>query len=206
MDEKIKSTVYKIKLLAEQNPEFYQEDTDCTLKIRVFSETMSVEAECPAETGATLTLKLPQIRPWSPEDPFLYDVEYTLQNRKGEILDRVRGYAGLRKIHIEHGQVYLNNKVLFQRLVLDQGVRHIALPPAPFVEEPAEVVGLGVHRALVVAVRDDVKVLVPGEEMIHVDELLLPRPEGEVVDEVVVAVPGRPHHMAVEHAHGMAAV
>ena len=25
MDEKIKSTVHKIKLLAEQNPEFYQE-------------------------------------------------------------------------------------------------------------------------------------------------------------------------------------
>lgn len=113
------------------DPEFYQEDTDCTLKIRVFSETMSVEAECPAETGATLTLKLPQIRPWSPEDPFLYDVEYTLQNRKGEILDRVRGYAGLRKIHIEHGQVYLNNKVLFQRLVLDQGFYEDGIWTAP---------------------------------------------------------------------------
>jgi len=103
------------------DPEFYTADSACTLKIRVTANGRSSEAECKAETGAALTVKVPEIRPWSPADPFLYDVEYTVLNADGKVIDRVAGYAGLRKIHIANGKVFLNGKPIFQRLVLDQG-------------------------------------------------------------------------------------
>jgi beta-galactosidase/beta-glucuronidase len=39
----------------------------------------------------------------------------------GKVVDSVKSYAGLRKFHIESNRCYLNNKPIFQRLVLDQG-------------------------------------------------------------------------------------
>lgn len=57
---------------------------------------------------------------WSPGDPNLYDVEFTLF-RENEILDQVQSYFGMRKVSIENGNVLLNNVPLYQRLLLDQG-------------------------------------------------------------------------------------
>ena len=62
---------------------------------------------------------------WSPEHPSLYTLQLTLQQsiQKGQsvVLDQVTTYAGMRKIHIADGKIYLNNKRLFQALSLDQG-------------------------------------------------------------------------------------
>lgn len=57
---------------------------------------------------------------WSPEDPFLYDIQVIA----GE--DRVRSYAAMRKISVEKdgngiARMFLNNRPYFQRGVLDQG-------------------------------------------------------------------------------------
>lgn len=57
---------------------------------------------------------------WSPEHPNLYDIQFRLI-RKGEIIDEVAGYFGMRKVSIEDGKLCLNNRPYFQRLVLDQG-------------------------------------------------------------------------------------
>lgn len=57
----------------------------------------------------------------SPESPFLYDLEYKVLDKNGNIIDEVNGYAGMRKVHIEGNKIYLNNKPYYQRLVLDQG-------------------------------------------------------------------------------------
>ena len=57
---------------------------------------------------------------WSPDRPELYDVEVVLSSR-GEELDRVQTYFGLRKVEVRGGKVYLNNCPVYQRLVLDQG-------------------------------------------------------------------------------------
>ena len=70
-------------------------------------------------TGST-TLDIPNPRPWSPEDPFLYDLRFELIDGE-EVIDTVHSYAGLRKFHIEGNKLYLNNKPIFLRFVLDQG-------------------------------------------------------------------------------------
>lgn len=57
---------------------------------------------------------------WQLNRPALYDV--TLELRDGEkVLDRVRTYFGFRKISIENGRFYLNNRPVYLKFVLDQG-------------------------------------------------------------------------------------
>lgn len=58
---------------------------------------------------------------WSPENPFLYDLVYQVKDQQGNIIDEVKSYAGMRKVHTADGIFYLNNEPYFQRLVLDQG-------------------------------------------------------------------------------------
>ncbi len=60
-------------------------------------------------------------RRWSPEDPFLYDLEITLVDAGGVVADRVLSYAGLRSVAIAGQAMLLNGEPIFQRLVLDQG-------------------------------------------------------------------------------------
>jgi len=57
---------------------------------------------------------------WSVENPYLYDLEFVLVKNE-EIKDRVMSYCGFRTLKIENGKIYLNNKELYQKLVLDQG-------------------------------------------------------------------------------------
>jgi beta-galactosidase/beta-glucuronidase len=78
-------------------------------------------AEGPAANGAPLILAIKHPRAWSPDDPFLYDIILEVADAAGRVVDAVRSYAGMRKVHIEGNQVFLNNRPLYQRLVLDQG-------------------------------------------------------------------------------------
>lgn len=58
---------------------------------------------------------------WSPENPNLISVDFTLY-ADGKPCDRAHTRLGLRKVHIdETGKICLNNKPLYQRLILDQG-------------------------------------------------------------------------------------
>lgn len=58
---------------------------------------------------------------WSTDSPNLYDIRYRLLDEHGEVLDTVESYLGMRKISIEENRILLNNKELYQRLILDQG-------------------------------------------------------------------------------------
>lgn len=102
-------------------PEFYCGDADCRLHVKISIDGKSAEGVCIAQDGAALNVKVPEIRAWSPEDPFLYEIEYTVTDSSGRVLDRVFSYAGLRKVHAADGKFYLNNRPLYLRLVLDQG-------------------------------------------------------------------------------------
>ena len=82
----------------------------------VCSQTMQVTGEM---TRFTLNLlnqrEMWELKLWSPRNPKLYDISLFC----GE--DAVESYVGMRKISIEGNQVLLNNKPLYQRLILDQG-------------------------------------------------------------------------------------
>ncbi|MFM9282397.1 glycoside hydrolase family 2 protein [Paenibacillus jiagnxiensis] len=57
---------------------------------------------------------------WTPEKPNLYDITFELLDGE-EVTDTVTSYFGMRKVTIENGQLHLNNRPYFLRLVLDQG-------------------------------------------------------------------------------------
>ena len=60
------------------------------------------------------------VRIWRPEDPALYDLRVqALQD--GVQKDQVDTYFGMRKVEVRDGVCYLNNRRLYQRLILDQG-------------------------------------------------------------------------------------
>ncbi|HVU95512.1 MAG TPA: glycoside hydrolase family 2 TIM barrel-domain containing protein [Puia sp.] len=82
-----------------------------------------------------LQLKLADLRLWSPDSPFLYDLSVRLLN-KGKVVDEVKSYFGMRKIEIRkdaEGQerIFLNNRYTFNLGVLDQGYWPDGLYTAP---------------------------------------------------------------------------
>lgn len=70
---------------------------------------------------ATIELDLgDDIFPWDLETPNLYDLKISLVNAE-EVLDEVSSYFGVREVKTSNGKILLNGKVLYQKLVLDQG-------------------------------------------------------------------------------------
>ena len=79
------------------------------------------KATVPATNSSVVVLPVKKPKLWSPESPFLYDLEYTVTDSEGKVTDEVDSYVGMRKIHIDGNRIYLNNEPCYQRLVLDQG-------------------------------------------------------------------------------------
>ena len=50
-----------------------------------------------------------------------YGITYRIKDAKGQVIDEVKSYVGMRKVHTANGQFYLNNEPYFQRLVMNQG-------------------------------------------------------------------------------------
>lgn len=65
-------------------------------------------------------VQIPKPHLWTPEDPFLYDVEIQTLN-EGKVVDTVHTYAGMRSVRIDGHKILINGKPVFQRLILDQG-------------------------------------------------------------------------------------
>lgn len=87
----------------------------------------SVSGRCAV---AAIVLDLPEMHPWTPEDPFLYD----LFIRAGE--DQVSSYFAMRKFSVgedkqKHPRLMLNNEPYFFNGVLDQGYWPESLYTAP---------------------------------------------------------------------------
>jgi len=106
----------------------------CTVDISVYEgDRLVTEASVPADQKVEIGIENPKL--WSPDDPFLYDLTLTLTGEKGEVLDEVYSYFGMRKISIAPKSgtmvLHLNNKPLFHYGTLDQGWWPDGLHTAP---------------------------------------------------------------------------
>jgi hypothetical protein len=100
--------------------------------------------------GQPITIPIVDPHLWSPDDPFLYDLEIRLL-RDGEPVDAAEGYFGMRKISVgpdEQGvtRLLLNNRFVFQSGTLDQGYWPDGLYTAP--TEEAMVYDLEMTKAM----------------------------------------------------------
>ena len=84
----------------------------------VISET-AVDSQHRSEIRLVMPIESAQL--WSPEQPFLYDLELTLIDANQQIVDRVHSYAGLREISVKDGKHCLNGEPIYLRGILDQG-------------------------------------------------------------------------------------
>lgn len=89
--------------------------------VKAADGSLAGSATAPAVSGVAVAVPLAVVKPWSPEDPHLYDVVYEVMDASGKVVDRVASYAGLRKVSIADGRILLNNKPRYLRFVLDQG-------------------------------------------------------------------------------------
>jgi len=91
------------------------------LRVSVADGERTTVVESPAADETPLAVSLENPKAWEPGSPFLYDLLLEVIAPDGTVADSVKSYAGLRKVHIEGNRMYLNNKPLYVRFVLDQG-------------------------------------------------------------------------------------
>jgi len=85
--------------------------------------TATTKIEAPSQK---LEIPIRSLHLWSPNDPFLYDIKIKLLDEKGNVIDEVSSYFGMRKVEVkkdENGfdRIFLNHKYVFNLGVLDQG-------------------------------------------------------------------------------------
>ncbi len=108
-------------------------DTTAELKITLRYKNKTVQTAMFSVTDQRMSFVLrlreeddiDEIHYWSPKTPNLYTLECLLiadseHNDITHNVDEVETYFGMRKIAVENGQILLNNKPLYQRLILDQ--------------------------------------------------------------------------------------
>ncbi|TRX47696.1 beta-galactosidase [Bacteroides sp. HF-5092] len=84
-----------------------------------------VIASAKGVAGQTLDISIPNAKLWSPESPFLYDLDIAIIER-GKTVDKVSSYAAMRKVSKKRDangiiRMQLNNKDIFHFGPLDQG-------------------------------------------------------------------------------------
>lgn len=106
---------------ADRMTENCETGSGCERKIKVMLSSQEMEPlQREGLVDEDMRIPVPDMHSWSPEDPFLYDIQVLA----GE--DCVRSYAAMRKISVEKDaqgipRMFLNNRPYFQRGVLDQG-------------------------------------------------------------------------------------
>ncbi len=100
------------------------------LTVKTFYEG-KLMGECTTEASGTadVHIDLAETHLWEVGNGRLYDVEITFGK------DRVKSYFGLRSVRIEGKKVFINEKKVFQRLVLDQGFYPDGIYTAPTEED-----------------------------------------------------------------------
>ena len=123
--------------------DIYNETATIELKINNFKNDMTIlasasfqgNAVCSKKINASsgfisFVLEIGDAKLWSPETPNLYDLELEIQDN-GALIDKVSGYFGMRSVKLMDGKIMINDKPVFQRLVLDQGYYPDGIYTAP---------------------------------------------------------------------------
>lgn len=107
-----------------------------TATVTVLDDEGTEVGSASGDPNSAITVPVPDARLWSPDDPYLYDVDVTLTSDDGdEVHDEVAGYTGMRSI--ETGEVdgvlrpLLNGEYVFQVGTLDQGYWPDGVSTAP---------------------------------------------------------------------------
>jgi len=80
--------------------------------------------------SANMTLQLSELHLWELGQGRLYDLDLFLY-ADGQLIDQVKSYFGMRTVALSDRAFFLNNKPVFQRLVLDQGFYPDGIYTAP---------------------------------------------------------------------------
>ncbi len=103
-------------------PSYYGLEAGQQLRVKILDGDKVVSQKTvPASSQSSVDLPVKKVKTWSPESPFLYNVELEVLSADGTVTDKVLSYAGMRKVHIVGNRIFLNNEPVYLRLVLDQG-------------------------------------------------------------------------------------
>jgi beta-galactosidase/beta-glucuronidase len=94
------------------------------IEVKIFDGSNLVNA-AKAVAGQPVDINIPDAKLWSPDAPFLYDMEVNLYS-KGKVVDHIKSYCAMRKISMKRDdngimRIQLNNKNCFHFGPLDQG-------------------------------------------------------------------------------------
>ncbi len=101
-----------------------------TVSVTVAFDGKEVGSASSAVNGdfAAFTVKLSERHLWEVGAPALYDITYTLSGAEPDV---VKSYFGLRSVSLSDQAICINEKPVFQRLVLDQGFYPDGIYTAP---------------------------------------------------------------------------
>ena len=104
----------------------------CTLKAAASYKGAAMGEASAASDGcaAQATVILSEKHLWNVGEPVLYDLELTLE-KDGKTVDTLKSYFGLRSVWFDGMKFMINDKPVFQRLVLDQGFYPDGIYTAP---------------------------------------------------------------------------
>jgi beta-galactosidase/beta-glucuronidase len=114
------------------------------LQIQAIAKDLNIQiANSTGNINDNIILNIKNPKLWSPDSPFLYDLEINLiqlsentkNNQNPKTIDTIQSYFGMRKIEVakfnSKQHILLNNKFTFQMGPLDQGFWPDGLYTAP---------------------------------------------------------------------------
>jgi len=121
-DLHIVSDIDSSKVIIEA--ETFQANEGDSLKCQIFDGSKLISEQTHL-INTVFNFHIDNIKLWSPDDPFLYNLNIELI-RNEIVIDQASSYFGMRKIEVKNGpggykRIFLNNKPIFQMGLLDQG-------------------------------------------------------------------------------------
>ena len=138
--------IREIRMIPDVDQEFLQltvfaagktgaESSEAEIRITATAEG-KLMGEGEGRPGETIFVPISEVRLWSPDSPFLYDLQISLGTGGQALTDRVKSYFAMRKISLGKDaagitRLLLNNAFVFQLGPLDQGFWPDGLYTAP---------------------------------------------------------------------------